>query len=77
MLLGVGYAVGGVIGYAILVIGGVLAGVSVPGYLLAEAGILGLAVIGLAVGVWLVVGVMPRGAGRGASGNRETEPRVR
>ena len=82
VLLGVGYALGGGIGGAILVIGGALAGVAVPGYLLAEAGILGLAVIGVLAGVWLVVNVMPRGAAqgtRGTSGSRgaESRPRVR
>ncbi len=82
VLLGVGYIVGGVIGYAILVVGGALAGVAVPGYLLAESAILGLAVIGLVAGIWLVVYVMPRGAARstrGTSGSREAEsqPRVR
>ncbi len=53
VLLGVGYAVGGLIGYAVLVIGSAAAGVAVPGYLLAEVGILGLAVIALAAGIWL------------------------
>jgi hypothetical protein len=82
VVLGVGYAVGGVIGYAILVIGGALAGVALPGYLLAEAGILGLAVIGLVAGIWLVVDAMLRGAAHGtdtAAGIREAEhqPRVR
>ncbi len=51
VLLGVGYAVGGVIGYAVLLIGSALAGVAVPGYLLQEAGILGLAMIGLIAGI--------------------------
>ena len=80
VLLGVGYALGGVIGGAILVIGGAIAGVAVPGYLLAEAGTLGLAVIGLVAGVWLVVYVVRRGAARGTSGapgSRETEPQPR
>jgi hypothetical protein len=80
VLLGVGYALGGGIGGAILVIGGALAGVAVPGYLLAEAGILGLAVIGLVAGIWLVVCVMARGAApstRRTSGSREAESRAR
>jgi hypothetical protein len=82
VLLGVGYAAGGVIGYSILVIWGAFAGIAVPSYLLAEAGILGLAMIGLVAGVWLVAYVAPRGAGhstRGTSGSREAEsrPRVR
>ncbi len=70
---GVVYVVGGGIGGAIVVIGGVIAGVSPPGYLLAEAGILGSAVVGIAVGVWLVVDVVLRGAAHGtdaASGSR-------
>ncbi len=76
VLLGVGYAVGGVIGYAVLLIGSALAGVAVPGYLLQEAGILGLAIIGLVAGIWLMVYVMPRGAAqstRGTSGSRDAE----
>lgn len=82
VLLGVGYAVGGLIGYAVLVIGGAAAGVAVPGYLLAEVGILGLAVIALAAGIWLAVEVALRGVSDGiepASGSREAEhqPRVR
>ena len=82
VLLGVGYALGGVIGGAILVIGGAIVGVAVPSYLFAEAGILGLAVIGLVAGTWLVVYVMPRGAvqsTRNTSDSREAEsrPRVR
>jgi hypothetical protein len=82
VFLGVGYAAGGVIGYSILVIWGAVAGIAVPSYLLAEAGILGLAMIGLVAGVWLVAYVAPRGAGhstRGTSGSREAEsrPRVR
>jgi hypothetical protein len=60
VLLGVGYAAGGVIGYAVLLIGSALAGVAVPGYLLQEAGILGLAMIGLVAGIWLMVYVMRR-----------------
>jgi hypothetical protein len=73
VLIGVGYALGGVIGGAIV-------GVAVPSYLLAEAGILGLAVIGLVAGIWLVVYVVRRGAAqgtRGASGSREAEPQPR
>jgi hypothetical protein len=82
VLLGVGYALGGGIGGAILVIGGAIVGVAVPAYLLAEAGILGLAVIGLLAGVWLVTYVIPREAAqstRSTSGSREAEsrPRVR
>jgi hypothetical protein len=82
VLLGVGYALGGGIGGAILVIGGAIGSVAVPGYLFAEAGILGLAVIGLLAGIWLMVYVMPRGAAQGThgtSGSREAEsrPRVR
>jgi hypothetical protein len=76
VLLGVGYAVGGVIGYAVLLIGSALAGVAVPGYLLQEAGILGLAMIGLVAGIWIMAYVMPRGAAqstRGTSGSREAE----
>ena len=81
-LLGVGYALGGGIGGAILVIGGAIVGVAVPAYLLAEAGILGLAVIGLLAGIWLMLYVTPRGAAqgtRGTSGSRgaESQPRVR
>jgi hypothetical protein len=76
VLLGVGYIAGGGIGYTILFIGGALAGTGVPGYLLAESAILGLAVIGL------VAYAVPRGAAQstlGTSGSRETEsrPRVR
>ena len=73
VLIGVGYAVGGLIG-------GAIAGVAVPSYLLAEAGILGLAVIGLVAGIWLVVYVVRRGATqgtRGAWGSREAEPQPR
>jgi hypothetical protein len=82
VFLGVGYTLGGGIGGAILVIGGAIVGVAVPGYLFAEAGILGLAMIGLLAGIWLVVYVMPRGAAQGtcgASGSRgaESQPRVR
>jgi hypothetical protein len=76
VLLGVGYAVGGVIGYAVLLIGSALAGVAVPGYLLQEAGILGLAMIGFVAGIWIMAYVMPRGAAqstRGTSGSREAE----
>jgi len=36
-----------------------IVGVAVPSYLLAEAGILGLAVIGLLAGIWLVAYVIP------------------
>ena len=82
VLLGVGYALGSGIGYAILIIGGALVGVAVPGYLLAESGILGLAVIGLVAGIWLAASVMQRGAAQSARstlGCREAEarPRVR
>ena len=75
VFLGVGYALGGGIGGAIV-------GVAVPAYLLAEAGILGLAVIGLLAGIWLMLYVMPRGVAqgtRGTSGSRgaESRPRVR
>ena len=82
VFLGVGYTLGGGIGGAILVIGGAIVGVGVPSYLLAEAAILGLAVIGLVVGIWLVVYVMPRGAVQSThslSGSREAQsrPRVR
>jgi hypothetical protein len=79
VLLGVGYAAGGVIGYSILVIWGAIAGVAVPNYLLAEAGILGLAIIGLVLGIWLVAYVVPRGAGhstRGTSSSLEGESRT-
>ena len=68
------------IGYAILAVGGAIAGVAVPGYLLEEGGIFVSAVVGLVVGMWLVVGVAQRGTAhgtRGASGSREAEPRVR
>jgi hypothetical protein len=80
VLLGVGYVLGTVIGGAILVLGGAIAGFSPPGYLLAEAGILGLAVIGLVAGIWLVVDVVLRAATqgtRGASGSQEAEPQPR
>jgi hypothetical protein len=82
VLLGVGYALGGGIGGAILVIRGALAGVAVPIYLLAEEGILGLAVIGLLARMWLVAYVIPPGAfqsTRSTSGSCEAEsrPRVR
>jgi hypothetical protein len=81
VLLGVGYALGGGIGGAILVIGGAIVGVAVPSYLLAEAAILGLAVIGLLAGIWLVVDVVLRGVSHGTdtpSGSREAEhqPRI-
>ena len=82
VLLGVGYALGGGIGGAILVIGGAIVGVAVPAYLLAEAGILGLAVIGLLAGIWLMLYVTPRGAAQGTRGTSgslgaESQPRVR
>jgi hypothetical protein len=82
VLLGVGYALGAGIGGAILVIGGAIEGVAVPSYLLAEAGILSLAVIGLLAGIWLVSYVFSRGAAqstRSTSRSREAEsrPRVR
>ena len=82
VFLGVGYTLGGGIGDAILVIGGAIVGIAVPAYLLAEAGILGLALIGLLAGIWLMLYVMPRGAAqgtRGTSGSRgaESRPRVR
>ncbi len=80
LLLGVGYIVGGAIGFAILVIGGALVGVAVPGYLLAESAILGLAVIGLVAGVWLLAYAKPRGgtqSTRGTSGGREADSRAR
>ena len=82
VLLGVGYALGGGIGGAILVIGGAIVGVAVPAYLLAEAGILGLAVIGLLAGIWLMLYATPRGAAQGTRGTSgslgaESQPRVR
>jgi hypothetical protein len=82
VFLGVGYALGAGIGGAILVIGGAIEGVAVPSYLLAEAGILSLAVIGLLAGTWLVAYVFSRGAAqstRSTSRSREAEsrPRVR
>jgi len=82
LVLGVGYIAGGGIGYAILVIGGALAGVRVPGYLLAESAILGLAVIGLVAGTWLVVYAVARGADRSTRSTSvcreaESRPRVR
>ncbi len=80
VFLGVGYIAGGGIGYAILVIGGALAGTGVPAYLLAESAILGLAVIGLVAGVWLVAYAVARGADQsthGTSGSREAESRSR
>ena len=61
VLLGVGYALGGGIGGAIV-------GVGVPSYLPAEAGILGLAVVGLLAGIWLVVDVVLRGVSHGTDG---------
>ena len=61
VLLGVGYALGGGIGGAIV-------GVAVPSYLPAEAGILGLAVVGLLAGIWLVVDVVLRGVSHGTDG---------
>ena len=76
VLLGIGYVLGGVIGGAILVIWGAIVGIAPPGYLLAEAGILGLAVVGLVAGIWLVVDVVLRGAAHGtdtASGSREAK----
>jgi hypothetical protein len=81
VFVGIGYLLGGVIAYAIVVIGGAIVGVSPAGYLLAEAGILGLAVVGIAVGMWLVVDVVLRGTTHGsdaASGSREAghQPRV-
>ena len=66
VLLGVGYIVGGGIGYALLAIGGSLAGTGVPGYLLAESAILGSAVIGLVAGTWLVAYAVAPGAVRSA-----------
>lgn len=82
VFLGIGYIAGGGIGYAILVIGGALTGVRVPGYLLAESAILGLAMIGFVAGTWLVAYAVGRRAAqrtRGTSGSREAEsrPRVR
>ena len=44
------------IGYAILAVGGALAGVSLPGYLLEEAGIFISAVVWLIIGVILLLG---------------------
>ncbi len=44
------------IGYAILTVGGALAGVSLPGYLLEEAGIFVSAVVWLAIGLALLFG---------------------
>jgi hypothetical protein len=76
LFLGLGYMVGGGIGYALLVIGGALVGTGVPGYLLAEPAILGLAVIGLVAGTWLVAYVVARGVAQsthGTSGSREAE----
>ncbi len=69
-----------IIGYALVAIGRVIAGDAVPGYLLEEGGIFISAVVGIAVGVWLVVDVVRRGAAqgtRGASGSREAEPQPR
>ena len=80
VLLGFGYTLGGGIGYAFLVVGGALAGVAVPGYLLAESAILGLAVIGLVAGVWLLAYTVAQGGAQsthGTSGGREVESRPR
>ena len=82
VVLGVGYVVGGGIGYAILVIGGALAGTEVPGYLLAESAILGLAIIVLEAGTWLVAYAVARGAARrtrstSVSREADSRPRVR
>jgi hypothetical protein len=76
LFLGLGYMVGGGIGYALLVIGGALVGTGVPGYLLAESAILGLAVIGLVAGTWLVAYAVARGVAQsthGTSGSCEAE----
>jgi hypothetical protein len=80
--LGVEYIAGGGIGYSILVVGGTLAGTRVPDYLLAESAILGLAVIGLVAGTWLVAYAVVRRVDqstRSTSVSREAEsrPRVR
>jgi hypothetical protein len=64
------------IGYALVAIGRLIAGETVPGYLLEEGGIFVSAVAGIAVGTWLVVDVVLRGTAHGteeASGSRETE----
>ncbi len=65
-----------VIGYALVAIGRIMAGEAVPDYLLEEGGIFVSAVVGIAVGLWLVVDVVLRGATHGtnaASGGREAE----
>lgn len=65
-----------VIGYALVAIGRVIAGEAVRGYLLEEGGIFVSAVVGIAVGLWLVVDVVLRGSAYGtdaASGSREAE----
>ena len=77
LVFGVLFTAFSAIGYVILALGGVIAGVAVPGYLLEEGGIFVSAVVGLGVGVWLVTGAVWRGSARGASGSGEAGPRVR
>ena len=70
------------IGYALVATGRLVVGDALPSYLLEEGGIFVSAIVWLAVGVWLVLGVAQRGAAHGArdtSGSQEAElqPRVR
>lgn len=69
-----------VFGYALVAIGRVIAGDAVPSYMLEEGGIFLSAVVGLVVGIWLLAGVVLRGAARGmhdTSGSRAAEPQTR
>lgn len=77
LIFGVLFTAFAAMGYVILGVGGTIAGVAVPGYLLEEGGVVVSAAVGVVVGVWLVVGVVRRGATRGASGSREAGLRVR
>ena len=68
------------IGYALVAMGRLVVGDALPSYLLEEGGIFVSAVVWLAVGVWLVLGVAQRGAAhdvRDTSGSREAEPQPR
>jgi hypothetical protein len=79
-VFGVLFAIFSAIGYALVAIGRVIAGDTLPSYLLEEGGIFVSAVVGFVAGIWLVVDVVARGvpdSTDGASGSRQAEPQPR
>jgi hypothetical protein len=70
------------VGYAIVATGRIILGDALPSYLLEEGGIFVSAVVGIAAGIWLVVGVVARGvpdSTEDSSGSRrgESQPTAR